>query len=168
MRDAIQRGRLVQRQIEWGQIARFSAGANLSKNVYNMLRLSVPFLRRLATITGASRVLFFERDSVVCASSPLTLHNFSRFDYIGAPWPLELAFWCVARNVSASHCCCNSGLSIVNIPPLLRLLARYPPSSSQLQHNDMYFVNNKELLMSRRKWTKFASTSPRVFTTPHY
>ena len=54
-----------------------------------------------------------------------------------APWPLPLAFWCVERHVEQTHCCCNSGLSLVHLPPFLRLLAQYPPTGNQYYHNDM-------------------------------
>ncbi|KAG8467463.1 hypothetical protein KFE25_000779 [Diacronema lutheri] len=91
---------------------------NLTLAAYNM-RLRQP--RFWADLPQDGRVLLFERDAVLCPGASSRLRNFTRYDYIGAPWR-PTAPWCSSRRLSAEACCCNSGLSLSSPPEMARLL----------------------------------------------
>ena len=101
IRDAIDRGRLVQRQVKlWDTRMHIANDHAVTKDMYNKLRLSLPFLSKVVAETNAARILFFERDSVACAASPLSLSHFSmRWDYAGG----ALSACCHRRACSRAH-----------------------------------------------------------------
>ena len=83
-------------------------GEPLTQYRYNQLRLSPAFHASL----NASRVLFFESDTVLCSKPTVAFEAWleSGIDYVGAPWPGNIE-WCP----SGKDCCCNAGLSLVNV-----------------------------------------------------
>lgn len=58
---------------------------NLTIEYYNRLLLSVAFWK---TALGEN-ILTFETDSVACSGATSTINDFTGYDYIGAPWPID-------------------------------------------------------------------------------
>ena len=89
-------------------------GEALTQFHYSQLRLSPAFHASL----GASKVLFFESDTVLCGSPTVGFESWlaGAADYVGAPWPADVG-WCPG----GAPCCCNAGLSLVDVDAFLRL-----------------------------------------------
>ena len=150
--NAIRAGRLRQHVFTPNFLAPHNH--TMTQSAYNLLRNDPTFLQYLMAHSASSRILFFEKDTVACATyvnnqqratkSDLLQQLTHRFDYIGAPWAPQISKeWCEKEGVDEAHCCCNSGLSVLNVPAFLEVIGNYPPvGASQAGQNDMYFVRN--------------------------
>ena len=118
-------GQLVQRQL----------GLSMTKGLYNRLRMNVTFYNSL----NAAHALMFEKDTVLCSASPRKIHDFLSFDYIGAPWPHDVR-WCKgSAAIPGSSCCCNSGLSLVNVDQMVKLIKEVSKLSNHSKRVDLFF-----------------------------
>lgn len=152
LQAAVRDGRLRRHLIHVGLE---ESGGKLTKRAYNLLRNSPTFLSSTVRLTGASHLLFFERDSVACSADPSSARVLyelaSRFDYVGAPWLPKVAPWCTKAGVDPERCCCNSGLSLIHVPRLVEMLTKYPPEGDEERaQNDMYLLKNAPLNVARR------------------
>jgi hypothetical protein len=74
------------------------------------------------------KVLFFQLDSAFCSNSPHKLHDFLKYDYIGAPWHRRF-------NIPAKVG--NGGFSLRSRSKSLELLSSR--SFDHLYHEDVWF-----------------------------
>ena len=74
----------------------------------NLLLTSASFWRQVQ----GDKILFFQIDSVLCSNSSYKLEEFSKYDFIGAPW--------------TNGACCNGGLSLRSRSKTLQLLEQSP------------------------------------------
>lgn len=138
-------------------------GEALTQFHYSQLRLSVAFHAAL----GFDRVLFFESDTVLCANPTVPWRAWlaAPVDYVGAPWPAGVE-WC--RGVEA-NCCCNAGLSLVDVAAFSRLFASPAAVAARARRNDALLEAQCDMLYLELYGANdlggFALAAPRVAAT---
>lgn len=122
-----------------------------SIEAYNKLRLDPRFWRTHLQL--AEYLLILERDAVLCSGSSLTLSDFVgwRLDFIGAPFNPG-ARHCSNEHLDVDSCCCNSGLSLVNVQKIAATLEQLAAPLTSQRGDQMQRVQgyNDLLLMHAR------------------
>lgn len=139
--EALSTNPIVRQAATNGRLEQLQFAFKMDKERYNSMRLDVDFYHWL----NAKHALFFEKDTVLCSTSRRKISDFLQFDYIGAPWPVEVS-WC--EDIPPELCCCNSGLSLVNVGKLVSAITNVSAVKTDWKptQNDMFFIMYRRTL----------------------
>lgn len=101
----------------------FNTLTSFSTDGYSKLLTSPAFWHFL----NADHVLIFQTDSVLCSLSPWSVHDFLKYDYVGAPWLVSY------EGVTIG----NGGLSLRKVSTMLTITRTFAYNDSE--HEDLYF-----------------------------
>ena len=116
----------------WGDVRISRLGVDdLNTRSYNQLKKSRDFWESVA----AEHVLWLEPDCVLCRKG---IEDYLEFDYIGAPWPKNLA---LSPNCRVG----NGGLSLRRKSAMLEIAGAANPDAGLFLAEDMFFCVNMTL-----------------------